>query len=139
VIARIDAAGGLIAAIRTGLAGQLIADSAWEQQVAIESGDRLVVGVNAFEDEAEAPLPIEPFRLDPGIRERQLARLAEVRRTRDGERLAGCLADLRRAADDPAVNLMPPIEAAVRARGSVGEICNVLREAWGEYRPPAVY
>ncbi|HEX5589171.1 MAG TPA: methylmalonyl-CoA mutase family protein, partial [Candidatus Limnocylindrales bacterium] len=74
VIARLDAAGGLVAAITSGVAGQMIADSSWEQQLAVESGERIIVGVNGFADDAEAALPIEPFRLDPGVAERQLAR-----------------------------------------------------------------
>ena len=139
VIARLDSVGGLIAAIKSGMAGQLIADSSWEQQVALEGGDRLVVGVNAFAETDEAPMPIEPFLLNPGVLKRQLARLAEVRRTRDSALVRALLGELRRAADDPGINLMPPIEEAVRARCSVGEICNVLRDAWGEYRPPAVF
>ncbi|HEU0237043.1 MAG TPA: methylmalonyl-CoA mutase family protein [Candidatus Limnocylindrales bacterium] len=139
LIDRIDAAGGLVAAITSGMAGQIIADSSWEQQIALESGDRTIVGVNAFQDAAEAPLPIEPFRLDPGVLERQLARLAAVKRERDAVRVDASLAEVRRAADDPGVNLMPAIEAAVRARATIGEICGTLREAWGEFRPPVVF
>ena len=139
LIDRIDAAGGLVAAITSGMAGQIIADSSWEQQVALESGERTIIGVNAFQDAADAPLPIEPFRLDPGVLDRQLARLAAVKRERDAARVGACLAEVRRAADDPGLNLMPAIEAAVRARATVGEICGTLREAWGEFRPPVVF
>jgi methylmalonyl-CoA mutase N-terminal domain/subunit len=139
VIERIDAVGGLVAAIETGFAQRIIADSAWAQQRAVEAGDRIVVGVNEYVDEGQDQLVVEPFTLDPGVRERQLERLARVRRERDAGLARAALARIREAADDDRRNLMDPLEDAVRARCSVGEICNVLRDAWGEYRPPAVY
>jgi methylmalonyl-CoA mutase N-terminal domain/subunit len=139
VIERIDAAGGLVAAIEGGFAQRIIADSAWAQQRAVEAGDRIVVGVNEYVDEGQDQLVVEPFQLDPGVRERQLERLARVRRERDAGMARAALAAIREAADDDRRNLMVPLEDAVRARCSVGEICNVLRDAWGEYQPPAVY
>jgi methylmalonyl-CoA mutase N-terminal domain/subunit len=128
-----------VAAIEGGFAQRIIADSAWAQQRALEAGDRIVVGVNEYVDEGQDQLVVEPFQLDPGVRERQLERLARVRRERDAGMARAALAAIREAADDDRRNLMLPLEDAVRARCSVGEICNVLRDAWGEYQPPAVY
>ena len=139
LIAQIDAMGGMIAAIESGYANQLIADSAWEQQLAFEHGERTVVGVNEFADDDRSTAGIELFRLDPGVGERQLKRLAEVKRSRDGRRVAQALRDLESAAGDLHHNRMPLIEEAVRARATVGEICNVLRAVWGEYQPSTVF
>jgi len=139
IIARLDEVGGLVAAITTGFAGQLIANSAWDQQRAVESGGQTVVGVNEYvEPEPDDP-GIPTFTLDPGVRERQLERLARVKATRAERRAGDALREIRRLADLPEENLMPAIEEAVRARCTVGEICNVLRDAWGVYRPPTTF
>jgi methylmalonyl-CoA mutase N-terminal domain/subunit len=139
VIAALDDLGGLVAAITTGHASQLIANSSWEQQRMVESGERVVVGVNDLVDDGLDEGDIPGFAIDPGVRERQLARLARTKATRDASRAAAALAAVRRDADRAEVNLMPAIEEAVRARCTVGEICDVLRDAWGEYRPPTTF
>ena len=89
------------------------------------------------DDDRGPDIPI--FELDPTVLEQQLERLAAVKARRDGRRASAALRQIRRLADDPFANLMPAIEEAVRARCTVGEICNVLRDAWGEYRPPTVF
>lgn len=139
LISRIDDMGGMIAAVESGYANQLIADSAWEQQLKVESGERTVVGVNAHVDDDRSVGGIEMFRTDPAVHERQLARLAEVKRTREQRRVAESLRALEHAAPDLTANLMPLIEEAVRARATVGEICDVLRGVWGHYQPATVF
>ncbi|MEK6719461.1 MAG: methylmalonyl-CoA mutase family protein [Chloroflexota bacterium] len=139
LIERIDDHGGLVEAIKSGYAGQLIANSSWEQQRAIESGERTVVGVNAHVDETSGDPGIAAFKLDPGVLERQLARLHQTRASRSAPRVREALGEVRRLADVEEANLMPAIEEAVRARCTVGEICNELRDAWGEYRPPTTF
>ncbi len=139
LIERIDDHGGLVEAIKSGYAGQLIANSSWEQQRAIEAGERTVVGVNAYVDETSGDPGIAAFKLDPGVLERQLARLGRTRASRDSPRVRAALGEVRRLADVEEANLMPAIEEAVRARCTVGEICNELRDAWGEYRPPTTF
>ena len=139
LIDRIDERGGLVTAITTGYASQLIANSSWEQQRMVESGERVIVGVNDLVDEVEGEADIPGFAIDPGVRERQLERLARTKASRDAGRASAALAAIRRDADRADVNLMPAIEEAVRARCSVGEICGVLRAAWGEYRPPTAF
>jgi methylmalonyl-CoA mutase N-terminal domain/subunit len=138
LIERIQEMGGMVEAVSSGYVNQLISDSAWEQQQALERGERIVVGVNDFVGEEEAA-PFELFQLDPGVLDRQLARLEEVRRTREQRRVTEALAALKSAAPRLQTNLMPYIEEAVRARCSVGEICNVLREVWGEYAPSRIF
>jgi methylmalonyl-CoA mutase N-terminal domain/subunit len=139
LIERIDGLGGLVEAITTGYAGQLIANSSWEQQKAIESGARTIVGVNDYVEAATDDPGIPTFTLDPGVRERQLARLAHTKASREARRAGDALREIRRLADIPDINLMTAIEEAVRARCTVGEICNVFRDAWGEYRPPTTF
>jgi methylmalonyl-CoA mutase N-terminal domain/subunit len=139
LITRIDEMGGMIEAITSGFANQVIADSAWEQQLAIEDGDRVIVGVNEFVDDDSDTAGIEMFKLEEGILERQLARLAQVKRERDGRRVAATLRAIEQAAPDLQRNLMPLIDDAVRAHATVGEICDVLRGVWGEYQPSTIF
>jgi methylmalonyl-CoA mutase N-terminal domain/subunit len=139
LIRRIDDMGGMIEAITSGYANQIIADSAWEQQVEIEEKERVIVGVNDFVDDDTSTAGIEIFRLDEGILERQLERLERVKRERENRRVAETLRAIDQAAPDLQRNLMPLIEDAVRAHATVGEICDVLRGAWGEYQPSTVF
>ena len=139
LIEEIDDHGGMIAAVESGFANKVIADSSWDQQVAIETNDRVVVGVNEFCDEEDSGSDIPLFELDPQARERQLERLAAVKREREERRAAAALRSLQEEAAKPdRGNLMPFIEEGVKARCTVGELCGVLREVWGEYRPPSV-
>jgi methylmalonyl-CoA mutase N-terminal domain/subunit len=139
LIERIDEMGGMIGAIESGFANQIIADSAWEQQKKIEAGERTVVGVNAFADDDRSIGGIELFRPDPGVLDRQLERLAEVKRSREGKRVADALRAIEREAPTLETNLMPFIEEAVRARATVGEITDVLRGTWGRHQPSSVF
>ena len=138
LIERIDAMGGMIQAVESGYAGQLIADSAWEQQVRLESNEQIQVGVNDFVDEGEQQ-QIEIDRPIPGVMERQMQRLADVKRSREQKRVTETLRAIESAAPNLHTNLMPLIEDAVRARASVGEISDVLRGTWGQYQPSTVF
>jgi methylmalonyl-CoA mutase N-terminal domain/subunit len=139
LIERIDAMGGMIEAITSGFASQIIADSAWEQQQAIEAGERKIVGLNAHVDDDRSIGGIELFKLDPGVLDRQLARLAEVKRAREDRRVTAALKAIEREAPTLETNLMPFVEEAVRARATVGEICDVLRGVWGVHPPSSVF
>ena len=139
-IHRIDAMGGAVAAIESGYMQREIARSAYEYQKGIEAGERVIVGVNRFIGEGE--LEVLPSRVvehpyDPVKRaqaeERQIANLARVKRERDNEVVNGTLRQLKEAAWDEEVNLIPPILEAVKAYATIGEICSVLREVFGEY------
>jgi methylmalonyl-CoA mutase N-terminal domain/subunit len=132
---RIEALGGVVPAIERGFFQREIAASAYRYQREIEERRRIVVGVNEYQ--LDEPLSIPLLQMDPEGERRQRQRLARVRRERDNALLQRRLAALRRAAqgDD---NLMPYILDAARAYGTLGEICDVLREVFGEYREQAV-
>jgi methylmalonyl-CoA mutase N-terminal domain/subunit len=133
-IDRIDALGGALAAIEQGYVQQEIADAAYRYQREVDAGDRIVVGVNAYQVE-EGAAALERLVVDPAIEERQRARLAALRARRDGERASAVLARIEAAARAPDEPLMDLFVAAVEADCTLGEICGVLRQVWGEYRP----
>jgi methylmalonyl-CoA mutase N-terminal domain/subunit len=126
----IDRMGGMVEAIERGFPQQEVAESAYRFQQAVERKEKVIVGVNDFVQEDEPP--IETLYIDEGAGDTQLAKLEKLRRTRDGDRVRRALDGMRdtAAADG---NLMPPILDAVRAYATVGEMCDVLREVWGEY------
>jgi methylmalonyl-CoA mutase N-terminal domain/subunit len=132
---RIDALGGMVAAIEQGFPQREIAESAYRFQQAVESGGQRIVGVN--EQIAADEPPVEILYIDDTATERQVARLDEVRKRRDADGVARALDHLRRAAEG-ADNLMPPILDAVRAYATVGEMCDALRDVWGEWEEEAV-
>ncbi len=127
---RIDRMGGMVAAIEQGYPQREIAESAYRDQQAVESGRRTVVGVNAHVAAQETPLPL--LYIDDEVGAQQLARVAEIKAARDAARVTTALHGLQEAArgDGP---LMEPILEAVRAHATVGEMCDALREVWGEY------
>jgi methylmalonyl-CoA mutase N-terminal domain/subunit len=131
LIATIDRMGGVVAAIEAGFIQRQIENSAYEYQQTIESGARMVVGVNRFQ-EAEGQRP-PVAKVDPAVAEDQVARLARLRQERDQAWVAQALARLEMAAQGHA-NLMPVIIEAVTAYATLGEICQVLRGVFGEYR-----
>jgi methylmalonyl-CoA mutase N-terminal domain/subunit len=132
---KIDRMGGMVAAIEQGFPQKEIAESAYRFQQAVERGEKVIVGVNDFvEDNAQ---PIETLYIDEATAERQLARLDGLRRTRDGQHVQRALDELRRTAAGTE-NLLPPILNAVRAYATLGEMCDALRDVWGEYEEVAV-
>ncbi|MGI8999290.1 MAG: acyl-CoA mutase large subunit family protein [Candidatus Limnocylindria bacterium] len=132
-IAAIDERGGTLAALADGYQADAIGDAAYAQQRAIESGTRIIVGVNAHTDEGEELGP-EPQRIDPTLEATQVARTRLVRAERDQTLADSALADLERAASGTE-NVLPRIRRCVEAAATLGEISNVLRRQWGEYRP----
>ncbi len=130
---KIDAMGGAVAAVEQGYIQQEIRRSAYETQQAIERGEQVVVGVNRFRLEEETPPQL--LRVDPAVEEKQRQKLQEVRQSRNAQAVAESLERLERAARGQD-NLMPYILDAVRAYASIGEICNTLRNVFGEYQAP---
>jgi methylmalonyl-CoA mutase N-terminal domain/subunit len=132
IIAEVDGLGGAAAAIEKGHYQEAIAASAWVQQQAVESGRQVVVGVNRFTD--DRPVPEIPRPDFSALADEQKCRLAELRHSRNQPVVDQSLGALRAAAagTDP---LMPPIITAVRCRATLGEISDVLRSAWGVFRP----
>src|SRR3989442_1802501 len=133
-IEKIDRLGRALAGIARGYQQRAIEDSAYKQQRAVESGEKVIVGVNAYLAEGEQPaVPI--LRVDEKVVERQKTRLAELRAKRDAARATRARADLVDAAKGSA-NLVPLILGAVEADVTLGEICSDLREGFGTYVPP---
>ena len=128
---RIEAMGGALAAIERGFQQREIHEAAYATQRAIESGERVVVGVNRFQMDSEWAIP--PFRVDEAAQQVQIERLAGVRRRRDGARVSRILTALEGAARG-GENLMPPLVEAVDASASLGEITATLVRVFGEYR-----
>ncbi len=132
-IVRIDEMGGALAAIERGYIQTEIQESAYRYQQAVEHGEQIVVGVNAFQVEEEVTL--ERLQVDPAVEAQQRERLATLRRERDNARVSAALSRIERAARG-SDNLMPLFIEAVEAYATLGEICGVLRQTWGEYQPP---
>ena len=135
-IERIDALGGALAAIEQGYIQQQIADAAYQAQRKVEDGERIAVGINAYQVDEASP-DMERLTVDPIIEEQQRARLARLRARRSERDVAEALEDIAEAARAEAEPLMPFFISAVRADCTLGEICGVLREEWGEYQPRA--
>ncbi len=134
-IDQIDRMGGAVAAIEQGFVQREIGASAYRYQQEIEKGERVVVGLNRFQVKGEEKIPL--LKVAPEMEERQRARLKELREARDNAAVTRTLAQLKGAAQG-ADNLMPPILDAVKALATLGEICNTLREVFGEYEAPAL-
>jgi methylmalonyl-CoA mutase N-terminal domain/subunit len=130
-IRRIDEMGGTLRAIEQGFIQNEIQSAAYEFQKEVESGKRVIVGVNRFQTEEHEKPPV--FRIDPKAEKAQVDRLREMRARRDNALLHQRLKDLEAAARGSA-NLMPGIMAAAEACGTVGEISDTLRKVFGEYR-----
>ncbi|MEU8697436.1 methylmalonyl-CoA mutase family protein [Streptomyces sp. NPDC048680] len=129
---RVEDMGGAVSAIERGFQKNEIERSAYRVALETDSAERVVVGVNRFRLDAEEPY--EPLRVDPGIEARQAARLARLRAERDGDAVDTALAALRGAAGGTD-NVLYPMKDALRARATVGEVCDALREVWGAYVP----
>jgi methylmalonyl-CoA mutase N-terminal domain/subunit len=132
-LARIDAAGGALKAIETGFIQNEIQNAAYEFQKEVESGRRVVVGVNRFQQTGEGSVPV--FRIDPALEQSQIGKLRQVRASRSQSSVDEKLAALERTAREGG-NLMPPIVVAAGAYATVGEISGRLRTVFGEYREP---
>jgi methylmalonyl-CoA mutase N-terminal domain/subunit len=132
---KIEALGGVIPAIERGFFQREIAEAAYRYQMEIDTHQRVVVGVNELAE--EEPIRIPLLEMDPEGYERQVARLARVRRDRDNERASVALDALRQAAKTTE-NTMPYILDCVRAYATLGEIMGVFREVFGEYREPTI-
>jgi len=131
-IDKIDELGGAAAAIEKGFIQREIQDSAYRYQREIEKEERVVVGVNKFQIEEKPPKDL--LRVDPGVRISQMEGLEKLRSERDNSKVKGVLGDLKKAAQGKD-NLMPVILEGVKAYATLGEICDELRDVFGEYQP----
>jgi methylmalonyl-CoA mutase N-terminal domain/subunit len=131
---RIDAMGGMVAAVEQGYPQKEIHDASYAYQQAVERGERTIVGVNKYVGEEKRP--IEILHIDESVARRQGQRLAELKKKRDARRVESALRALEAAAGTDQ-NLMPLILEGVRAYATVGEMCDVLRRVFGTYEEPA--
>jgi len=137
LMARIEDAGGAVAAIERGFQKDEIERSAYQVTRQIDAGERVIVGVNRFTRDDDDD-PYQPLRVDPAIEEAQSARLAALRAGRDDAAVKRGLDELRTAAEGSA-NVLYPLRSALQASATVGEVCDALREVWGTYQPPDAY
>jgi len=128
----VDDMGGAIVAIEKGFFQKEIADSSYKYQREIDEKKRVIVGVNDYEIEKEEH-PIELLRVDPNAEKEQLANLQKLKRKRDRGVVEKTLDKLQRSAEKDE-NLMPAIIEAIKAYATLGEICEVLRKVYGEYK-----
>ena len=132
---RIDEMGGMVPAIEEGFPQREIATSAYTFQKAVEAGEKTIVGVNRFIGDADKD--VQTLYIDEAAGDQQIARLEQLRATRDAAMVTRTLDALRHAALGPD-NLMPSLLDAVRAYATVGEVCDALRDVWGEYEETPV-
>jgi methylmalonyl-CoA mutase N-terminal domain/subunit len=132
---RIDAMGGMVSAVERGYPQREIQEAAFKFQQAVERKERIIVGVNDYVME-EKPHPI--LYIEETVAEEQVARVGALKATRDDERVRQALAGLREAARGTG-NLMYPMLEAARAYATLGEMCDALREVWGEYVEPPIF
>jgi methylmalonyl-CoA mutase, N-terminal domain len=131
LIGRIDAMGGSVSAIEQGFIQEEIARSAYEHQRGVEKGEKIIVGVNKFQVEEGASIPI--FRIDDSIRQVQTAKLDSLKKRRDPAKCDSILQELNDKASS-GENIMPVVIEAVERFCTLGEIADTLREVFGEYK-----
>jgi methylmalonyl-CoA mutase N-terminal domain/subunit len=134
---RIDELGGMVAAIEQNMPQREIAEAAFRYQQEVESGQRVVVGVNRYRTTGDEELNI--LRIDPDLEHKQIERLRAFKARRDSAVVEARLAELADAASRPDRNLMPVIVDAVRDGVTLGEICDAWRQAWGTWREQPVF
>ncbi|GAC1439703.1 MAG: methylmalonyl-CoA mutase family protein [Mycobacteriales bacterium] len=132
LMARVEEMGGAVAAIEKGFQKSEIERSAYDVALGIDSGERVVVGVNRYVSAKEERY--DPLRVDPSIEQDQRERLRVLRERRDNTAVDRALADLRKAAEG-SDNVLYPMREALKELATVGEVCNALREVWGTYKP----
>jgi len=136
-IEQIDAMGGAVASIEKGFMQHEIMESAYRFQKEVEAKKRITVGVNEFKTEEKVPIKI--LQIDPEIEKTLVEHLKQVKMHRKQAQVDEILNKLHRAAEQENVNLMPFILQAVKQYATLGEICDTLREVFGEYKPPSIF
>jgi methylmalonyl-CoA mutase N-terminal domain/subunit len=134
---RIDEIGGVVAGIERGFFQREIQEASFRFQRSVESGERKIVGVNAYED--DAPLKVPRLKISEAARRSQAKRLAAVRARRDARKFESALDRVRKVAETPDGNTMPPVLEALRARATLGEIVHAFQDVFGRYRERSMY
>jgi len=133
---KIDAMGGMIEAVEAGFPQKEIHESAYQYQRAVERGEKVIVGVNAYQMNTDELGEPNILQIDESVAELQEERLAKLRAKRDGDAARRALDELRRGAEDPNANTMPLLINCARADCTLGEMCDALRPVFGEYQEP---
>jgi methylmalonyl-CoA mutase N-terminal domain/subunit len=133
LIEKVDELGGAVRAIEAGFQKSEIERTAYQTAMEIDSGDRVVVGLNRYRLDTEDPY--QPLRVDPAIEDSARQRLAALRSSRSSAEVERTLDELRRAAKEVGSNVLYPMKRALAARATVGEVCHALRDVWGTYVP----
>jgi methylmalonyl-CoA mutase N-terminal domain/subunit len=133
---KIDAMGGMIEAVEAGFPQKEIHESAYQYQRAVERGEKLIVGVNAYQMNTDELGEPNILQIDESVAKLQEERLAKLRAKRDGAAARRALDELRRGAEDPSANTMPLLIDCARADCTLGEMCDALRPVFGEYQEP---
>jgi methylmalonyl-CoA mutase N-terminal domain/subunit len=136
-IQRIDDLGGAVAAIEKGFIQREITESAYRFQKEVEAKKRTIVGMNEFANEEEVPM--KTLKVDQSVEKELVERLNEIKRQRNQVKVTKALDQLGTASEKENVNLMPFILEAVKKYATLGEICNTLRDVFGEYKPPSIF
>jgi len=134
---KVEALGGVVEAIEKGFFQREISDAAYRYQKEIETGERIIVGVNDYVLEGEQ-ITIPVLKIDPEVERRQVERTQKLRKERDNKKVDAALAGLLKASED-GTNVMPHIVDAVKAYATVGEIFQVWRDLWGEWDEPKIF
>jgi methylmalonyl-CoA mutase N-terminal domain/subunit len=131
-LTRIDGMGGIIRAVEEGYPQREIGESAYRHQREVERQERLIVGVNAYRSPGSAPIHL--LQIDEGVARAQVDRLRALKQRRDAGAVKTALAAVEAACRDERLNLMPRVITAVKAYATLGEISDVFRAVWGQYR-----
>ena len=134
---QIDEMGGILEAIEEGFVQKEIQDAAYAYQLAVDKGDQIIVGVNAFQLEEEGEEEREILKIDPTVEVKQIERLRELRQNRDNAKVEEALREVKRVAQDGG-NIMFPIIKAVKVYATLGEIAGAMREVFGEYQEKVI-
>ncbi len=136
-IEEIDRQGGAVKAIVKGYMQKEITESAYRFQKSVEEKNSIIVGVNQFIGGQETP--IEILKVNPSVEKKAVQRLNRVKNERSNQKVKNALENLHSAAESESTNLMQPILKAVQSYATIGEICNILRETYGEHRPSTIF
>lgn len=135
-LARIEDLGGILPAIKKGFIQREIADTSYKYQRQMEEGKRVTVGVNAYKTNETSP--IATLKIDDKVRVRQIDRLNETKKTRNGVAVKNSLVELRKCFQDPELNCIYPMLKAVRSYATLGEIVDVGRQVFGDWKEPSI-
>ena len=134
---RIESLGGVLSAIKDGFFQKEIADTAYKYQRQIELGERVVVGVNKYSAKEEPPL--RTLKVDAATQEKQVRKVMELKSRRDNSRVKAALDNLRHALENNEVNCIPPMLKAVQEYATLGEITEIGRQVFGDWKEPSIF